>query len=125
MASFIWRGDTYEYVEKPMLSEMLYVERKFGMLGADMTSSETIVATWFMSIKRKSPGVTWEDVMNSTQEDFQDVPEPEIGEPEPEVPEHEWPMDPTDAGTPTEHPSVSGLPELEPSPTNEIGTFYL
>lgn len=122
MARFTWHGDTYEYVTKPMLSEIMYVERKLGMPGGEFTSSETLVTTWFMSVKRVRPTTTWEEIVNSYQGDFEDVEEPLSPEADTEPAEEDLPLDPTGAGTQTEPPSESGRPDVEPSAMTETTT---
>lgn len=123
MASFTWRGGTYEYVSKPMLVEIMYVERKMGLEGENFTQTENLIVTWFISIRRGRPTTTWEEVVNSLQDEFQDVPEPLAMEPVAEVREEDLPLDPTDAGTRTDHPSGSGQHVASASLMSETPTF--
>lgn len=121
MAEFTWRGDTYEYVTNPLLVEIMYVERKLGMEGEEFTQTENTIVTWFISIKRRRPTTTWEEVVNSTQDEFTNLVPVLSTEQEPTA-EEDLPLDPTAAGTLTDPPSGSGQHVASASLTRETPT---
>lgn len=100
--SFRFNNHEYEYVKKPTLGEMAYVERKVGADIDEMSGMARVLVGYFIAIRRgdmaagRDELTSWETVASSTMDDFDDIEPPPADEPVVEPPESEWPLDPKD-----------------------------
>lgn len=113
VTQFTFKGKVYDYVENATIGELAYVENRVGKSITDFYRAEASASGWFISIRRGQLGageplLSWDEMLNTTQADFEDVaPTPTAVEPETELPEDQWPLDPKDDGTPTDPPFAS------------------
>jgi hypothetical protein len=116
-----FRGKEYEEVEKPNFAELAFIEKKFQTDIKDLFQYQNVIATFYISIKRADPGLlTWEELLTCTDDDFEFVADaPEITEPDQaELPQEQWPLDPTGAVTQTAPPSGYGQSQLPTYPNS-------
>jgi hypothetical protein len=121
---FRFRGKEYDEIEKPTFAELAFIESRFKTDIGELQQFQSMIATFYVSIKRVDPGLlSWDVLMSLTDDDFEVLPEPpEISEPDPaELPKEQWPLDPTGAGTQT-----APRPEYVPSrpPTYPSSPYF-
>lgn len=116
VTQFRFKDAVYDYVEVAAMGEIAYVENQLKKSMVDWYRTEAVMASWFISIRRAQlaagePLMKWPDMLAASYDDVDDIVPEATTEPEPgpdELPESEWPLDPTDAGTRTGHPAESG-----------------
>jgi hypothetical protein len=117
---FRYRGEVYETVNGASLGELRVAERHLQTDFGKFTTIDSAMVGFYVSVRRgqiaagRTPLVTWDEIENSTLDEFEDVSEPEPTQLpyDVEPPESEWPLDPTDAGTRTGHPGEYDQPPL-------------
>lgn len=74
--AYIYKGVTYPAVPKPMLAELRAAEKHFEADSVKFTAIEQIFSAIWIAAKRVKPGaVTWEEIDQSTEDDFDFVQE--------------------------------------------------
>jgi hypothetical protein len=118
---FTYKGSTYYFSGKASMGELAWCERRLGVNRGTFTPHEMMIVAYWVTLTRAWPGRpkggVWQEIYDADGEAFEDIPMESVTEPEePELPEHEWPLDPTVAGTETAHPSGSG-PNVQTDPS--------
>lgn len=115
---FTFEGREYAEAEKPMFAELSYCERMLGQDLEDWSATTRMFVSYFVAIRRKDPAIlTWERMISETgPDDFEPIREaapPVAGDPPVEVPEDQWPVDPTERAIQTD-PRAESSPYCQP-----------
>lgn len=109
---FTYRGKTWMFGGKATMGELAWAERRLGIARGSFTPHEMMIVAYWLTITRAEPSRpkadVWQEIWEAEENDFGDVPGEPAPDEEPELPEDQWPLDPTGAGTETVPPSGSG-----------------
>lgn len=107
---FRFRGTEYATAERWSFTESSFIENAFKCDLFELFSTQRMLADIYVAMKRsESGGIPWNELVLTSPDDFEILDdEPEMAPPPVELPpEDQWPLDPTDDGTGTDHPPVS------------------
>lgn len=124
---FRFEGTEYGEIDKFLFSEVRFCERQFETDIQFWTSTERMLASYFLSVRRDDPQkLSWERMLTELGPDAFEILKPPAGDLAPAEqelpPEEEWPVDPTDAGPRTDPSSESG--QSYPPPAEPVSPYF-